>query len=131
MGGELLRNRGASDVVIDQVDLREAHGLSLVDSLVVPANGNLVGYLTSWPPNGDAVHQPGVQWAARRPAKGATIPRQAGDVVNNLVTGIRVTGGSGSSMTGIDVRYHTVSGDHYWARTSIGLVVKVPPAKCD
>ena len=130
MGGEVLRNTGHTEVIIDRVSLADPHGLVLVESVVLAIAGNTVGYEATYPPPADALARPGVNWSGRKPAVGATVAPGPAPGTTNLVTGIRLTDGGEPSTSGIVIDYHVKGGHSYRLTTSVGLVAKVSPAKC-
>ncbi|MFF4507633.1 hypothetical protein [Streptomyces sp. NPDC001401] len=75
LGAEVLHNYGSDDVVVDSVVLDDPHGLRLVTALLVPVKDNLFG-VDSYPPSSYSLNQPGVQWAQRQRAVGATLTPQ-------------------------------------------------------
>ncbi|MFE2432656.1 hypothetical protein ACFXJ5_38840 [Streptomyces sp. NPDC059373] len=127
--GEVLRNTGKGDVVIDDVKLVSAQGLRLTHSLLVPADGNLIGFDTHYPPAKENLNQSGLKWPQRRSAIHATIHPQKGSVVQNLVAAINVAGTSSPKMSGIAVDYHAGSHAYRWLNT-IKLIVRIKPEKC-
>jgi hypothetical protein len=130
MGGEDLLNTGSTDVVIDKISLADPKGLVWVESVVLSIANNGVGYFATYPPPVEDLAQDGLDWSKRTPAIGATVAPGPEPGTTNLVTGIHLTGGSGSSMSGLVIDYHVRNGFSYRVQTPIGLVVKVPPATC-
>ncbi|MER7179881.1 hypothetical protein ABT404_10435 [Streptomyces hyaluromycini] len=130
-GGDELHNYGSKAVVIDRIMLRKASGLRLVEAVIVPNSSALIGYGAGWPPDPEARNQPGIDWAHRRRAAGATLSPQADDakVVNNLVLHLQVTDTTGVRMAGVLVHYHVGGSDYVWHNV-LGLAVETKKKSC-
>ncbi|MFE2212123.1 hypothetical protein ACFW93_09080 [Streptomyces canus] len=130
-GGDELHNFGSKPVVIDKVTLSKASGLRLVTSVIVSTSSSLIGYSTGYPPVPEARNQPGIDWAHRREAAGATLSPQPDNakVVNNLVLHLQVTGASGVRMAGVRVQYHVGDSDYVWHNV-LGLTVETKKSSC-
>ena len=154
-GGDVLRNYGSKDVVIDKVSLLQPHGLKFVDAVLLTTHNTLVGFDNHYPPRRSFLDGLAPAWDHRRPAAGATITPQPGGgtpddgatqkakaaataaatpatptaptLSNNLVVGVRVTGTSHIRMTGVSVDYHIGNKKYRWHNIT-SLVVKTTPA---
>ena len=74
-GADLLHNRGSRDLVVDQVGLTDAHGLKIAHAVIVPVRNYQFG-LEAWPPPASTLSEPGIEWAHRKAAVGATLKPQ-------------------------------------------------------
>lgn len=74
-GADLLHNRGSRDLVVDQVGLTDAHGLKIAHAVIVPVRTYQFG-LEAWPPPASTLSEPGIEWAHRKTAVGATLKPQ-------------------------------------------------------
>lgn len=74
-GADLLHNRGSQDLVVDQVGLTDAHGLKIAHAVIVPVRTYQFG-LEAWPPPASTLGEPGIEWAHRKTAVGATLKPQ-------------------------------------------------------
>ncbi|MFD4507909.1 hypothetical protein [Streptomyces sp. NPDC058457] len=130
-GGDELHNYGSKAVVVDKITLKEASGLRLVESVIVSNSTAFIGYGHGWPPDPEAIDQPGIDWAHRRKAVGATIAPQSDNakVANNLVLHLQVSAASGVRMAGILVRYHVGDSTYVWHNV-MGLTVETKKKKC-
>ena len=130
-GGDELHNYGHKALVIDKITLRKASGVRLVEALIVSNSSSFIGYGHGWPPDPEARTGPGIDWAHRRKAVGATISPQSdhAKVANNLVLRLQVTAASGARMAGIQVRYH-VDGSAYRWDNALGLTVETKKTSC-
>ncbi|WP_262064511.1 hypothetical protein [Streptomyces sp. STR69] len=130
-GGDELHNYGSKAVVIDKITLRKASGLRLVEAVIVSNSSALIGYGSGWPPDPEARSGPGIDWAHRRKAVGATLSPQPDNakVLNNLVLHLQVTAASGVRMAGVLVNYHVGRSDYVW-RNVLGLTVETQKKSC-
>ncbi|MGX9889956.1 hypothetical protein [Streptomyces sp. NPDC002276] len=130
-GGDELHNYGAKALVIDKITLREANGVRLVEALIVSNSSAFIGYGHGWPPDPEARTGPGIDWAHRRKAVGATVSPQSDNakVANNLVLHLQVTAASGVRMAGIRVRYHVGGSAYVWDNV-LGLTVETKKKSC-
>ncbi|MET9081925.1 hypothetical protein ACIPX0_01665 [Streptomyces sp. NPDC090075] len=130
-GGDELHNFGSKAVVIDKTTLSKASGLRLVEAVIVSNSSGFIGYGHGWPPDPEARSGPGIDWAHRRKAEGATIAPQRDNakVANNLVLHLQVTATSGVHMAGVLVDYH-VGGSHYVWHNVLGLTVETKKKSC-
>ncbi len=96
----------------------------------MPTSSSLIGYGAGYPRSG-ARSQPGVDWAHRRKAAGATLSPQPDNakVVNNLVLHLQVTSASGVRMAGVQVQYHVGDSDYLWHNV-LGLTVETKKSSC-
>ncbi|MET7474983.1 hypothetical protein ABZT17_11575 [Streptomyces sp. NPDC005648] len=115
-GGDELHNYGKSKVVVDSVGLTEAHGVRVVDAVIVPAANTFIGYALHYPPPKSNLDDVGTGWQHRRQATGATIAPQSdkSKLTHNLVVAIRVTGTSHVGMKHVMVDYHVGSKRYRW-----------------
>ena len=121
VGTDKIHNTGDEPVTVTNVVLVDAHGVSLIDSFVLPmpspsADGSLymVGTKGSYPPQ-DA----GPDWDKRAPAVGAIVsPNQQ----RAFVFGIKSD--ASSTLEKVTVEYKDSSGNRYEASTSTKIVVK-------
>ena len=119
-GLELLRNRSAAPVVIDEVSLRKAAHLSIGSALVMPlALGDdrdvTVGAGYGFPPSWVAKIP---DWHLRKPAVTAKLDNS---VTYNLVLELKA-GSTGGRAAGVDVHYHQGT-SHYLYSGALGVVV--------
>jgi hypothetical protein len=120
-----LTNSSHDGLVIDGIDLAAPQHIKLAGAFLTPGDGE-TGVWLSFPP--PAAQLPAdVRWAQRVAAMGARI--RPGETVG-LVLGITPTSSTATASTsGAEVFYHD-GGTRYELRTSLGMVIKVPPAKC-
>lgn len=120
-GFEEFRNRGPRAATISKITLNAPHSLRLVDAWVIPITGDdLYGVLSGYPPVKRM--QPGVQWARRQRASGATIaPTRPSSQVVNILAVLKPVHKDGWAQ-GLDVYYH-VGGTKYVFRTATKIVV--------
>ncbi|MDV7214870.1 hypothetical protein [Streptomyces prunicolor] len=130
-GGDELHNYGSKAVTIDRVTLSKASGLRLVEAVIVSNSTALIGYGSGWPPDPEARSGPGIDWAHRRKAAGATLAPQPDNakVANNLVLHLQVTAASGVHMAGVLVDYHVGSSEYVWHNV-LGLTVETKKKSC-
>jgi hypothetical protein len=122
-GLEQFPNTGGT-AKIQTVALVSPHDLRVVADWVVPITGtNLIGVHSGQPTGrGAPPMAPGIQWAQRQRADGATIRHTPGSDVINIVLVIKPSGGIGSAA-GLDV-YYTSSGGSYLLQFPIGIKIK-------
>ncbi|WP_405972457.1 hypothetical protein OG496_24870 [Streptomyces sp. NBC_00988] len=130
-GEDELHNYGSKAVVIDKVTLKKASGLHLVEAVIVPTSTAFIGLSTGYPPVPEARSGPGIHWAHRREALGATVAPQPDNtkVANNLVLHLQVTAASGVHMAGVLVHYHVGDSDYVWHNV-LGLTVETKKKSC-
>jgi hypothetical protein len=121
-----VRNSGDVTVVIDRVGLADARGLRVLAAYVVPGTSNfLYGINRGYPP--ELPLSPGVDWAARQKADGATLRPMKKSLEDSLLLVIKGTGRRGTAK-GVDIWYHAGSQQcHLQTATSL-LTVDQP--KC-
>ncbi|MFD4598094.1 hypothetical protein ACFWPQ_08635 [Streptomyces sp. NPDC058464] len=129
-GMDELHNYGSKTVVIDKVTLRKASGLRLAEAVIVSTSTAFIGVSTGYPPVPEARNQPGIDWAHRRKAVGASISPQPDNakVANNLVLHIQVTA-SKAHASGVLVHYHVGDSTYVWHNV-MGLTVETKKKKC-
>jgi hypothetical protein len=121
---------------ITRITLVDAHNLQTVAEWVVPITGhNLIGVLYGYPPYGSRRHgglPPGIQWAARQRAVGATIAHTPFPKAVNLVLVLRATGGTEGTARTVVVDYQS-GGSKY--QLNFGVAIELfngnqPKLKC-
>jgi hypothetical protein len=116
--------KGGGRARIDKVSLVDAHNLRAVAEWAVRITGHdLVGVQPGYPPiskeYGPAVLAPGIHWAARQRADGATIvPTPFPDAIN-LVLVLRATGVQGTAKD-VDIDYES-GGTKYRLYFGVGI----------
>jgi hypothetical protein len=101
--GMLSFSNSGGQARIDKVTLVGAHNLTVVAEWVVRITGHdLIGVLGGYPPLGSKGHgpgslAPGIQWAARQDAVGATVVHTPFPDAINLVLVMKATGVKGTA----------------------------------
>lgn len=112
---------------IDKITLVSAHDLQVVAEWVVRITGNnLIGVLGGYPPigakgQGPGFLAPGIHWATRQRADGATIVHAPNPDAINLVLVLRARGVQGTAKT-VYVDYES-GGSEY--RLNLGVGIKL------
>lgn len=121
-GFEAFRNQGHQAATISKITLNTPHSLRLIDAWVIPITGDdLYGVLSGYPP---VKHiQPGVQWAERQRASGATVAPGSGpsNRMTNVLAVLKPVHQTGWAQ-GLNVYYH-VGGTQYLFRTTTKIIV--------
>jgi hypothetical protein len=73
-GAIVLQNQSRSPVVVERVTFYGDHHLRLLDAVIAPDQGLLIGMSYGWPPSRATLASTGIRWNERMPAAGAEIP---------------------------------------------------------
>jgi hypothetical protein len=122
-GFEGFRNQGGQVATISKITLNAPHRLRLIDAWVIPVTGDdLYGVLSGYPPVKRM--QPGVQWAERQRASGATVEPGNGPpdhVSTNILAVLKPVHQTGWAQ-GLNVYYH-VGDTQYVFHTATKIMV--------